>query len=375
LGSNRRYGRNYGSANQEKIVKEKGTHRFGSQFPYKKPHVKSGKVMGILDFLGKQFIDVIEWTESVDGVLAYRYPMRDQEIQNGAQLTVRETQLALFVNEGTLADLFSPGLHTLNTKTLPILTNVQNWDKFFASPFKSDLYFFSTRLQLDQKWGTPTPITVRDKEFGVLRIRAYGNFSYHLEDPRAFYLKVSGSREQYSTGDLDGQLKAQIATALATALGGSDCAFIDMAANQGAFSATLAAAVAPLLAQYGLKLDGFQVESISLPEELQKRLDERAGAAMVGDLGRYAQFQAAASIPIAAANPGGVAGAGAGIGAGLAMGQMMAQSLGVGAPPAVVGAGGENPLETIEKLHDLHKKGVLTESEFNAKKAELLKKL
>lgn len=330
--------------------------------------------MGILDFIGKQFIDVIEWTESGDGVLAYRYPMRDQEIQSGAKLTVRDTQAALFVNEGKVADLFGPGLHTLTTNTLPVLTNLQNWDKAFASPFKSDVYFFSTRLQLDQKWGTATPITVRDKEFGVLRIRAYGNFSYHLEDPKAFYLKVSGSRDTYSTGDLDGQLKAQVATVLAATLGGSDCAFIDMAANQIKFSATLGEAVAPALAQYGLKLDGFQVESISLPEELQKRLDERAGVAMVGDLGRYAQFQAASSIPAAAANPGGVAGAGAGMGAGLAMGQMMAQSLGVGAS----GGGGstaEKPLETIEKLHDLFKKGVLSEGEFNAKKAELLKKL
>jgi len=331
-------------------------------------------VMGILDFIGKQFIDVIEWTEPGDGILAYRYPMRDQEIQNGAKLTVRETQAALFVNEGKVADLFGPGLHTLTTNTLPILTNLKNWDKAFASPFKSDVYFFSTRLQLDQKWGTPTPITVRDKEFGVLRIRAYGNFSYHLADPKAFYLKVSGSRELYSTGDLDGQLKAQVATALATALDTSDCAFIDMAANQVKFSTVLREAVGPTLTQFGLALDGFQVESISLPAELEKRLDERAGVAMVGDLRAYTQFQAAASIPAAAANPGGVAGAGAGMGAGLAMGQIMAQSLGVGAPSGGT-AEAASPLQTIEKLHELFKKGVLSEGEFNAKKAELIKKL
>ncbi|MFM1847833.1 MAG: hypothetical protein RL417_1307 [Pseudomonadota bacterium] len=332
--------------------------------------------MSILGFIGKQFIDVIEWTEPGDGILAFRYPMRDQEIQNGAKLTVRDTQAALFVNEGRVADLFGPGLHTLTTNTLPIMTNLQNWDKAFASPFKSDVYFFSSRLQLDQKWGTATPITVRDKEFGVLRIRAYGNFSYHVADPKTFYLKVSGTRDVFRTADLDGQLKSQVATALATMLGASDCAFIDMAANQANFSAALGEAVAPTLTQFGLALDGFQVESISLPAELEKRLDERAMVTMVGGLRQYAQFQAASSIPEAAANPGGVAGAGAGIGAGLAMGQMMAQSLGVGAPGGSGSASpGENPLETIEKLHELFKKGMLSESEFTAKKADLLKKI
>src|SRR3954468_15914370 len=146
--------------------------------------------MGLFSLFKKQFIDVIEWTETENGVLSFRYPMQDNEIQNGAQLTVRETQLALFVNEGEVADVLEPGRHTLNTKTLPVLTNLRNWDKAFQSPFKSDVYFFSTRTQLDQKWGTQQPVTIRDKEYGAIRIRAHGTFSYRVKNPKTFFKTV-----------------------------------------------------------------------------------------------------------------------------------------------------------------------------------------
>ena len=327
--------------------------------------------MGILGFLGKQFVDVIDWTEEEDGVLAYRFPMADREIQNGAKLTVRETQLALFVNEGKTADLFQPGLHTLTTQTLPILTYLNNWDKAFESPFKSDVYFFSTRLQLDQRWGTPQPVTIRDKEYGPLRVRMNGSTSYKIGDPKVFFEKVSGTREIYKTADLDGQLRAQLLTRITAELGKAEVPFVDMAANVQALSERLKGAVAADFAAYGLTLDTFLVQNVSLPEELQKRLDERAGMQIVGDLRQYAQFQAGQSIPVAAANEGGVAGAGAGMGAGLAMGQAMMQGMGAGAQAAP----GESPMQTIEKLHDLCKKGIISESEFQAKKAELLKKI
>src|SRR5215831_18184634 len=162
--------------------------------------------MSIRSFLSKQFIDVIQWTESEDGILAYRYPMQDMEIQNGGKLTVRESQMAAFVNEGTIADVFKPGLYTLNTQTLPILTNLQNWDKAFQSPFKSDVYFFSTRLQVNQRWGTPNAITIRDKEFGAVRLRAFGIYSYRLNDPKVFHKSISGTRATYTVDDLDEQL-------------------------------------------------------------------------------------------------------------------------------------------------------------------------
>src|SRR5215469_6340451 len=172
-----------------------------------------------MSFFSKQFIDVIQWTEADDGTLAYRYPMEDMEIQNGGQLTVRESQMAVFVNEGQIADVFGPGLHRLATNTLPILTYLMNWDKAFKSPFKSDVYYFSTRLQTNQKWGTSTPITIRDKEFGAVRIRAYGIYAYHIADPKVFYQKVSGTRALYSVSDLDGQLRNTIVGRMTDAFG------------------------------------------------------------------------------------------------------------------------------------------------------------
>src|ERR1035438_5979104 len=162
--------------------------------------------MSLHHLLEKQFIKVIQWTESDQDTLAWRFPVRDMEIMNGGQLTVRESQMAAFVNEGRIADIFAPGLYTLNTQTLPVLTYLMNWDKAFKSPFKSDVYFFSTRLQTNQKWGTSTPITIRDKEFGAVRIRAYGIYAYHIADPKVFYQKVSGTRATYMVSELDGQL-------------------------------------------------------------------------------------------------------------------------------------------------------------------------
>ena len=154
--------------------------------------------MSLMSFISKQFIDVIQWTEEEPKVLAYRYPMEDKEIQNGAQLVVRETQQALFLNEGKFADKFIAGTYTLNTKTLPILTYLKNWDKFFESPFKSDVYYFSMREQLDQKWGTSQPITIRDKEFGPLRVRAHGIYSFKIADIESFWSKLCGTAERYT---------------------------------------------------------------------------------------------------------------------------------------------------------------------------------
>jgi membrane protease subunit (stomatin/prohibitin family) len=290
--------------------------------------VHSEDAMGLRDFIKKQFIDVIHWTETGDGVLAYRYPMQDMEIQYGAQLTVRESQMALFVNEGKAADAFGPGLYTLETRTLPILTNLENWDKAFQSPFKSDVYFFSTRVQTNQKWGTPQPITIRDKDFGMVRLRGFGMYSYHLTNPLIFHQKVSGTRDLYSVGDLEAHLRNTIIGRVSDAFAKSQVPFLDMAANLHELSVKMAELLAPTFADFGLALDAFVVENLSLPEELQRRLDERIGMNMVGNLRDYTQFQVAQSLPIAAANEGGGgAGLGAGLGAGMAMGKAMADAL------------------------------------------------
>ena len=290
--------------------------------------------MSIGSFFKKQFIDVIHWTEDAPGVLQWRFPMQDMEIQNGAQLTVRESQMAVFVNEGVFADIFSPGLYTLNTKTLPLLTNLRNWDKLFQSPFKSDIYFYSTRQQMNQRWGTPMPITIRDKDFGVVRLRANGLYAYHLTDPAVFHQKVAATQDRYTAAELEPQLRGTIVGKISDAFAQSGVPFLDMAANIEEFSKAMQEQVTPVLAGYGLAIDSFQVESLSLPEELHKRLDERIGMNMVGDMRQYAQFQAAQSMPIAAANPGGGAALGANLGAGLAMGKMMADAVGGAAAPA-----------------------------------------
>jgi membrane protease subunit (stomatin/prohibitin family) len=329
--------------------------------------------MGIFDLVKKQFISVIDWVESGDGLLAFRYPMADREIQNGGQLTVRETQLALFVDEGKIADAFPPGHFTLTTKTLPVLTSLRNWDKLFQSPFKSDVFFFSTRTQIDQKWGTATPVTIRDKEFGPIRVRAYGTFAYKIKDPQVFFRAVSGTRDEYTTQDLDGQLKSTILTSMASFFGAAEVGFVDMASNQTKFSETLKTALAPAFGQFGLSLETFYVQSISLPEELQTYLDKSTSMRLVGDLQKYAQFQTAESIAAAAAHSG-EAGAGVGLGAGVAMGQMMMNALKPGGT-AVAGAAGEDPVELLGKLHELLTKGILTQAEFDSKKAEILKKI
>jgi membrane protease subunit (stomatin/prohibitin family) len=296
--------------------------------------------MALRDFLAKQFIDVIQWTESEEGVLAYRFPMQDMEIQNGGRLTVRESQMAAFVNEGRIADIFGPGLYTLTTQTLPVLTNLMNWDKAFQSPFKSDVYFFSNRIQTNQRWGTATPITIRDKEFGAVRLRGYGIYSWHVADPRTFHTKVSGTREIYHAGDIEGQLRNTIVGRMTDTFAQSTIPFLDMAANQVELGAKIGEGLKPMLAELGLALDSFVVENLSLPEELQKLLDTRIGMTMIGDMGRYTQFQVANSLPVAAANEGGggVAGIGVGLGAGLTMAQQMMNAMKPGeAPPAPSG--------------------------------------
>jgi membrane protease subunit (stomatin/prohibitin family) len=283
--------------------------------------------MSLGDFLRKQLIDVIQWTEEGDGVLAQRYPMRDMEIQYGARLTVRESQLALFVNEGKIADQFGPGLYTLETQTLPLLTNLKHWYTGFESPFKSDVYFFSTRLQTDQRWGTQQPLTIRDKDFGMVRLRGFGLYSYHLVDPTRFHKQISGTRETYTVGDLEGHLRNTIVGRVSDAFAESKIPFLDMASNLVELGSAISTQLAPTFADFGLALDSFVVESLSLPEELQRKLDERIGMTMAGNLRDYTQYQAAQVIPIAAANEGGGAALGAGLGAGMAMGKAMTDAL------------------------------------------------
>ncbi len=341
--------------------------------------------MALMDFIKKQFIDILEWTEGGDGTLAWRYPMADHEIQYGGMLTVRESQAAVFVNEGKIADVFGPGLYKLTTQTLPVLTYLKNWDKLFQSPFKSDVYFFSTRQQLDRRWGTTQPVTIRDKDFGAVRLRAFGNYAYRIADAKAFHTGVSGTRERYTVDDLDGQLRGLMLQHISDAVASSGVPFLDLAANQLEFAKLLQDASAPEFARLGLALESVTVQNLSLPEDLQKILDQKIGMGMVGgDMGKFMQYQTAQAIPKFAegvGQGGGIAGDAMGLGAGVALGQVMAQQLAQGLQgggAATAAAAGLKPgdvMATIEKLAELKAKGILTDDEFSAKKAELLKKL
>lgn len=343
--------------------------------------------MALMDFVKKQFIEILEWTEDGDEVLAWRFPMQDREIMNGGSLTVRESQFALFVNEGKVADVFGPGRYTLSTNTLPLLTDLKNWDKLFRSPFKSDVYFFSGRQRLDQRWGTSQPVTLRDKEFGAVRVRAFGNYAYQIANPGLFHTQVSGTRDIYRMADLEGQLRGLVLQEMANAVAASGIAFLDLAANQNMFAKLLGDALTPAFTALGLRLDSFTLQSLSLPDELQKILDQRIGMGMVGnDMNKFIQYQTGQAIPKMAegvGSGGGIAGDAMGLGAGVALGQVLAQNLqkGLGAPaaPAAAAAGetvkADEVMATLEKLHDLKTKGILTDAEFDAKKAELLKKL
>jgi membrane protease subunit (stomatin/prohibitin family) len=354
--------------------------------------------MALMDFIKKQFIDILEWTEPRDGILAWRYPMAGNEIQYGGSLTVRESQAAVFVNEGQVADVFAPGMHRLTTQTLPVLTYLKNWDKLFQSPFKSDVYFFSTRQQVDRRWGTAQPVTIRDKDFGAVRLRAFGNYAYRVADPKLFHTQISGTRAEYTVDELDGQLRGLMLQHISDAVASSGIPFLDLAANQIEFARQLQAATAESFAAIGLTLESVQVQSISLPEELQKVLDQKIGMGMVGnDMGKFMQYQTAQAIPKFAEGAAGAGGGGGGgsvvgdamgLGAGVALGQAMAAQLSQGlqntasaaataAAPlaAAVGIKPDEVMATIEKLADLKSKGILSDEEFSAKKAELLKKL
>jgi membrane protease subunit (stomatin/prohibitin family) len=338
--------------------------------------------MSLGSFIKKQFIDILQWNEDVDGVLAWRYPMQDFEIQYGGSLTVRESQVAVFVNEGKIADVFGPGMHKLTTQTLPVLTYLKNWDKLFQSPFKSDVYFFSTRLQTGRKWGTPQAITLRDTDFGMVRLRAFGMYSYAVADARKFFTSISGTRAVYTRDDLEEQLRGILVSTMATSLGTASKPFLDLAANQTLMAGEVKGPLESAFEKYGLALDVFNVTSINLPEDLQEALDKRIAIGMSGDLNKYTQYQVANAVPLAAQNEGGMAGVGASLSAGLVLGQTMAQGLAAGqkaasepSAPPVAAAPTADPETRLAQLKGLLDKGLISAGDFESAKAEVIKKL
>lgn len=289
--------------------------------------------MGLFNFMKSQFVEVIEWLDDSQDTMVFRFPVQGQEIKMGAKLTVRESQTAIFINEGKAADVFGPGLYTLSTENLPVLTKLQSWPYGFNSPFKAEVYFFNTKQFTDQKWGTENPIMLRDSEFGMLRLRAFGIFSFRMNNPIVFLQQISGSSGDFTVGSITGQLKRMIVSGLTDLLGELKIPALDLAANYDEISEQALQKLEPKFEVFGLKLESFYVENISLPAEVEQVLDKRTEMGLAGNISQYAQFQAANSIPDAAKNPGGLAGAGIGLGAGAVMGSAFYQTFNQQQPP------------------------------------------
>ena len=280
--------------------------------------------MGILDFITGELIDVIHWTDDSQDTMVWRFEREDHEIKYGAKLTVREGQAAVFVHEGQIADVFSPGLYMLETNNMPILTTLNYWDHGFKSPFKSEIYFVNTTRFTDLKWGTKNPIIIRDPEFGPVRIRAYGTYEVRVSDPAKFLTEIVGTDGEFTTDEISYQIRNVIVASFNAAIARAGIPVLDMAANVKDLGDHLAKMIAPEIADYGIELTKLFIENISLPDAVEAALDKRSSIGIVGDLNAYTQYSTAEALGANNAAGGGLA-AGMGAGMGMAMGAQMAQ--------------------------------------------------
>jgi membrane protease subunit (stomatin/prohibitin family) len=289
--------------------------------------------MGLWEKIKGEFIDIIEWTEPTQNeILAYRFPRYDNEIKMGAKLTVREGQTAVFVNEGELADVYKPGMYTLETQNMPILSTLKGWKYGFSSPFKAEVYFIATRQWTDLKWGTKNPVMLRDPEFGPVRLRAFGTYAIQVEDAATFLRQLVATDPSFELFEVSNQLRNTIVARFVDALGQSKTPILDLAGNYEKINQVALERIRPEFAAMGLKLTAFYVENISLPPEVEQALDTRTKMGVLGDLNQYTRFQAANALGDAAKNPGGVAGLGASLAAGAVIGQQMGGALGQAVP-------------------------------------------
>ena len=281
--------------------------------------------MGLFNKLKGELIDIVEWLDPSNDTLVFRFRREhdDNEIKNGAKLVCRESQACVFVNEGKLADVFQPGTYTLSTSNLPILSTLKGWKYGFNSPFKAEVYFVNTKNFTDLKWGTPNPIMMRDADFGIVRIRAFGSYTMRIKDPAKFVKEISGTNPHFTTDGITEQLKNVIITRFTDFLGESKIPVLDLAAKYDEISKEVTTKITPEFEEYGIEITKFLVGNISLPPEVEEAMDKRTSMGVIGNLGAYAQYQAANSMEAAANNPGGMAGAGVGMGMGFAMANQM----------------------------------------------------
>jgi membrane protease subunit (stomatin/prohibitin family) len=284
--------------------------------------------MGIWDTLKNELIDIIEWLDDGRDTMVWRYPRYDNEIKHGAKLIVREGQAAAFVSEGRLADVFQPGTYTLTTQNLPILAKLKGWSYGFESPFKSEVYFVSTRTFTDRKWGTKNPIMMRDPEFGPVRLRAFGSFVVRVSDPATFLRQVVGTNGRFTVDQIGEQLRDMVVSRFADVLGESRLPVLDLASNYDELGKFITTRIHDDFNPFGMEIVRLLVENISLPAEVEQALDKRTSMGIIGNLNAYTQFQSANAIPDAAKNPGGLAAAGVGIGMGMGMASQVSQAIG-----------------------------------------------
>jgi membrane protease subunit (stomatin/prohibitin family) len=331
--------------------------------------------MGLFDFIKGEFIEVIDWVEKDRSTVLWKFPDQDANIKYGAQLTVRDSQTAIFVDEGRIADIFEPGRFELITQNLPLLTSLRNWDKGFKSPFKADVYFLSLRTFTDLKWGTPNPVMLRDPEFKQVRVKAFGSYFVKIVDPEKFFLEFAGTAPVLKIDELEEQMRGIVAPKFAEALAESNISVMDLVANY----TELGEQIRPILQKefdpFGIELTTFQITSTSLPKEVEEFYDKMTNMNMVDDLDKFTRFQSANAIEKAAENPGGGAGEGIGMGMGFGMAQMMMNQQGKEQSSSAKAETREEILATIKELGKLKQDGILSEEEFDAKKKELLARL
>lgn len=344
--------------------------------------------MGILwDKITSQLIEIIEWTDDGTGTLVWRFPVRANEIKNGAKLIVREGQSAIFVNEGKLADVFGPGTYTLTTQNLPILATLKGWKYGFNSPFKAEVYFVATTTITDLKWGTQNPIMLRDPEIGPVRLRAFGVFALRVSEPAKFLRTLVGADGRFEVEEITGQIKRSLVARFTNALGQAKIPALDLAGNYDEIAKKILPVIQADFEEMGIAITRFLIENISLPPEVERILDKRSEMGLIGNIGQYAAYQAATAIPDAAKTSNSFAGAGMGLAAGLAMGGQMAGTMGnvfnqaqnqgvspqVGQPAG--GGSANNMVERLKKLDALKAAGVLSDDEYSKKRAEILSEL
>jgi len=332
--------------------------------------------MGLFDFIKNEFVEVIDWVEQDSNTILWKFPDSDKNIKYGAQLTVRESQTAVFLDEGRVADVFEPGRFELITQNIPITTTMRNWDKGFKSPFLADVYFISLKTFTNLKWGTPNPIILRDPEFKQVRIKAHGNYFIRVADVNKFMMEYAGTNKVVKVAALEESLRTIVSQHFAEALAEAKISVLDMAANYSELGEKIVPILQKEFDPFGIELVKFQISSTTLPQEVLDFYDKMTNMNMVNDMQKFQQFQQAQAIEKAADNPGGGAGEGIGMGMGMGMANMMMNQ-----QNAAQNQQSEKPqtkeeiMDTLKDLGKLLKSGILTKKEFDAKKKELLARL